>query len=100
MPSKARQFVQLLRSTKREQRLGTDEIQVIYSFTIPASGRVTIVNFQLMNGVSTGEPTAANLSPRATLLDQEAVRIIQNFRTDAQYMRGMTQEQIDSLLNF
>jgi hypothetical protein len=81
--------------------LNADDIQVVYRFSIPASGRVTVVQFQLMSGVSTGELAGVvDLSPRATLLDQEAVRIIANFRVDPQYMRGMTQEQVDSLLNF
>jgi hypothetical protein len=52
-----------------------------------------------MNGVDTGE-TATDITAQATAIDAEAVTIVDNFWADGQYRTGMTQDQIDSIVNF
>jgi hypothetical protein len=48
---------------------------------------------------NTGLP-AVNITMKATDIDTEAANIVGNFWTDAQYRRGMTQEQIEAISNF
>ena len=52
-----------------------------------------------MNGINTGE-TASAITDKATAIDTEVLRILNNFWSDVQYREGMTQEQIDAVLNF
>jgi hypothetical protein len=52
-----------------------------------------------MNGIDTGA-TATDASARATAIDAAAKAIVVNFWRDGQYRSGMTQEQIDAIINF
>jgi hypothetical protein len=79
--------------------LGSEFITVSYSIIVPAGGRVAIVNFALMSGTDTGL-TAIDVDAKATEIDTEAANIVNNFWTDWQYRKGMTQEQIDAIINF
>lgn len=78
---------------------GDDIIEIPYDVTIPAGGRVTLVHFALMSGENTGA-SAVDITARATTIDTEIAKILANFRTDPRYRDGMTQSQIDTLLNF
>lgn len=78
---------------------GNDDVEFSRSITVPAGGRVTVVNFVVMNGTDTGL-TAADINARATEVDTVAAAIANNFRTDVSYQRGMTQDQLDTVVNF
>ena len=72
-----------------------------YNLNIPVGGRVTVVQFQLMSGIDTGGlASTVDLTARATELDSEALTIIQDIRTDPQYLRGLTLQQFETLFNF
>ncbi len=78
---------------------GSDTIEFSRSITVPAGGRVTVVNFVVMSGTDTAD-TATDINARATEVDTVAAAIANNFRTDVSYQRGMTQDQLDTLANF
>jgi hypothetical protein len=78
---------------------GSDGITHTYDITVPAGGRVAIVNFMIMNGTDTGS-TAVDITDLATDIDTEAKLIVDNFWTDGQYRAGMTQAQINAIENF
>jgi hypothetical protein len=78
---------------------GDDNVYHTFDITVPAGGRVAIVNFMIMNGTDTGS-TAADVTDLATDIDAEAKLIVDNIWTDGQYLTGMTQEQIDAIVNF
>jgi len=83
--------------------IDTDIIDVSYNITVPANGgMVAIVNFILMDGTDTGQAANGNLTAKATAIDTEAANIMSHFWTDPnyQYLRGMTQQQIDAVVNF
>jgi len=89
---------------------GSDTITVSYDITVPAGGRVAIVNFALMSGTDTGltaeltvvDPGTGQFitETKAAEIDTEAANIVNNFWTDWQYRKGMTQEQINAISNF
>ena len=70
-----------------------------FNITVPAGGKVAIVNFIIMDGTDTGL-TATDITARATEIDTAAAAIVTNFWTDSQYRNGMTQEQINAIVNF
>ena len=78
---------------------GSDNITHSYSITVNPGEMLAIVNFVVMNGVDTGE-SATDVTARATAIDAEALDIVNNFWDDVQYRNGMTQEQIDAIINF
>lgn len=78
---------------------GSGDITVSFDITVPAGGTVTLANFLLLSGATTGVD-ALDITARCTLIDEEAVKIANNFRTDVSYQRGMTQLQLDTLQNF
>jgi len=78
---------------------GSANINYSFSITVPAGESVALVNFVLMNGTDT-EDTASNINARATAIDNAALHVVQEFWNDGQYRSGMTQEQIDAILNF
>jgi hypothetical protein len=77
--------------------VGSSIIDVTYDITVPAGGRVAIVNFVIMDGTDTGQLN--DINAKATEIDTEAAKIVGNFWTDEQYRVGMTQEQIDAISN-
>ena len=78
---------------------GSDIIEHSYDIAVAPGETVAIVNFIVMNGVDTGE-TAVDATARATAIDTEVKRIVDNFWNDGQYRTGMTQAQIDAIENF
>lgn len=78
---------------------GSENIDHSYDITVAPGETVAIVNFVVMNGVDTGE-TAVDASARAMAIDVEAKKIVDDFWKDGQYRSGMTQAQIDAILNF
>lgn len=78
---------------------GDDFIDIQHLLVVPPGGRVTLVHFTILSGESTGK-TALSTAAQATTIDIERDRILNNFWTDPRYRDGMTQEQIDSILNF
>jgi hypothetical protein len=78
---------------------GSDTITHTYTITVNPGASVAIVNFILMNGIDTGT-TAVDATARATAIDAAAKAIVDNFWKDGQYRSGMTQAQIDAILNF
>lgn len=77
---------------------GDDDIDVSYNVTIPAGGSIAIVNFIVMNGIDTAD-TATDINARATEIDNEVNAIINGYGRDGQYQDGMTQAQIDAVIN-
>ena len=78
---------------------GDPEIYLEDVLLIPPGGRLAVVNFVVMNGTDTGEG-AADLAARATQIDEENRRIVQNFWTDPQYLQGIPQDIQDVIVNF
>ena len=78
---------------------GDDNLRWSFDVTVPAGGSVTVVNFVVMTGVDTGQ-VAADTSARAEEADTIAADIVDHFRTDPLLRRGMTQAQLDTLVNF
>ncbi len=78
---------------------GSEYIDVTYNITVPAYGRVAIVNFVLMDGTDTGV-AATDTTFLASQIDDEAKNILNNFWTDPQYRDGMTTQQINAIWNF
>ncbi len=78
---------------------GSDNIDVTYDITVPAGGKVAIVNFIIMTGTDTGR-TAVDITATADEVDAAALAIVTGYRTDSQYTAGMTQEQKDAVVNF
>ena len=78
---------------------GTGLIPTTYDITVPAGGKVAIVNFIVMGGTDTGS-TAIDITATADEVDAVAKAIVKNFWTDPQYRTGMTQAQIEAISNF
>jgi hypothetical protein len=78
---------------------GDDRIIVTFDLSVPAGGSVSLAHFLIMSGDNTGL-TAADTSAMATAVDTEAQRIYDDFFVDADLTEGMTQAQIDGLVNF
>lgn len=78
---------------------GSEDVEFSRSITVPAGGRVTVVNFVVMSGTDTADG-AVDINARATEVDTVAAAIANNFRTDVSYQRGMTQDQLDTVVNF
>lgn len=76
-----------------------DFIDIQHLVIIPPGGRVTLVHFTIMSGESTGK-TATGTAARATTIDAERDKILNNFWSDPRYRDGMTQAQIDTIQNF
>ena len=78
---------------------GSDNIYTTYDITVPAGGKVAIVNFLIMSGTDTGL-TAADITAKATDIDTVGAAIVAHFRKDPQYRNGMTKAQINAIVNF
>ncbi len=78
---------------------GNDIITVTYDITVPANGSVSLVNFVIMNGKYTGQ-SASTATAKASEIDNETYKILTKFWTEAQYRDGMSQEQMDAIVNF
>ena len=78
---------------------GSDNVVFTHNISVPAGGRVTLLNFVILTGTDTAD-TAVDITALATQVDTAALDIASNFRTNFLYQRGMTQEQLDSLKNF
>ncbi len=78
---------------------GSDGVVFTHNISVPAGGRVTLLNFVIMTGTDTAD-TAVDITALAPQVDTAALDIVTNFRTNFLYQRGMTQEQLDSLKNF
>lgn len=78
---------------------GSDSIYHRYTITVNPGQSVAIVNFIVMTGIDTGV-TATDATARATATDAIAQAIVRNFWRDGQYRSGMTQAQIDAIVNF
>lgn len=78
---------------------GDDFIDIQHLVVIPPGGSVTLVHFTIMSGESTGQ-TATDIAARATTVDAERDKILNNFWSDPRYRDGMTQGQIDTIQNF
>ena len=83
---------------------GSDLIDVAFNITVPAGGKVALVNFIIMNGHDTGgdAPTGYSSSKKASAIDAVAADIASHFWDDPQhqYLRGVTQQQVDAIKNF
>lgn len=80
---------------------GSDDVAFDFNLTVPAGETATLVNFVLLSGDATGEPSSVvDTSARATAIDTAAAAIANNFRTDFAYQRGLTQAQLDTVKNF
>jgi hypothetical protein len=77
---------------------GSDSITHNYNVTVEPGETIAIVNFVVMNGIDTNM-TATDETALATAIDAEVTNILTNFWTDNQYRTGMTQAQIDAIIN-
>lgn len=78
---------------------GDKVIRVRYPVTLPPGGTVSIVQFLILTTSATWQ-TAADAAARPVEAEATATGIATNFRTDPKYRRGMTQRQLDTILNF
>jgi len=78
---------------------GDNRVTVQFDITVPAGETVTLVNFAILTGDNTWIG-ATSTAARATAVDTQAAAIAANFRSDAVYQRGLTQQQLDTLKNF
>jgi hypothetical protein len=78
---------------------GSDVISFYYRIYVPHGAKVAIVNFIVMSGES-NEATALSFSDKASTIDSEIQNIVNTFWDNDKYRRGMTQEQIESIVNF
>ena len=77
---------------------GDDDLSWSYNVTIPAGGTVSIVNFIVMNGTDTSD-IATDITARATDIDNDVAAIVNGYSSDVQYRHGMTQKQLDTVIN-
>ncbi|WP_316346853.1 hypothetical protein [Desulfuromonas acetoxidans] len=77
---------------------GSDSITHNYNVTVEPGETIAIVNFVVMNGIDTNM-TATDETALATAIDAEVTNILSDFWTDGQYRTGMTQAQIDAIIN-
>ena len=79
----------------------TDSIDVYYNnITIPANGKVSIVNFIIMNGKDTAD-TAEDIDAKATEIDVAAKAIVDGMAAGTvEYYEGITVEQNSTIINF
>ena len=68
------------------------------NMSYPPSGRVALVSFIILGSYDTS-PKAVDTSAKAEGIDDEALKIVNNFWTDPQYRDGMTQQQINAIIN-
>ncbi len=85
--------------------VGSPFVDVSFTISVPAGGKVAIVNFALMDGTDTGA-TALDTAASATDIDAEAHNILTYFWNDTrpgqdpyQYIRGLTEEQAAAIIN-
>ena len=80
---------------------GDDSIDVYYNnITIPANGKVSIVNFIIMNGKDTAD-TAEDINAKATEIDVAAKAIVDGMAAGTvEYYEGITVEQNSTIINF
>jgi len=79
---------------------GVDDFFWVYPVTVPPGGTVSIVQFIILTTDVVMQTPGATLASRATQTDAIALEIVTNFRTNVKYRHGMTQKQIDTILNF
>jgi hypothetical protein len=80
---------------------GSDVIFFVHHVTVPAGGTISLVNFIVMTGVDTGSlDTTVDITARATLADEQAAAIVNDFWKKDGYREGMTRAQLDSVVNF
>jgi hypothetical protein len=83
--------------------VGSDLVEVAFNITVPPGGRVALVNFIIMDGTDTGgKAPIGDITKKAATIDNEAAAILTHFWDDPQhqYLRGMTQQQVDAIKNF
>lgn len=78
---------------------GDDRVLVSYDLSVPAGQSVALVHYLILTGDNTGK-TAIDTSAAATSVDGEAQRVYDGYGVDAEFTEGMTQAQIDAVVNF
>jgi hypothetical protein len=79
---------------------GDEDVTWYYVLTIPPNGKATVINFIYLSVDVTGLTPGASTATRATNTDNAAVEILNNFRTNTKYRHGLTQQQLDTIVNF
>jgi hypothetical protein len=79
---------------------GSEFILVDYPVTIGPGGSVSIVQFIILGDETTGQSAGVTVNSRATAVDGVAQDIVSNFRSNVKFRAGMTQRQLNSILNF
>jgi hypothetical protein len=64
----------------------------------PPSGRVVLVSFIILGSYDTS-PKAVDTTDQAEGIDDEALKIVNNFWTEPQFRDGMTQQLTDAIIN-
>lgn len=85
--------------TRVDRDDGSDQIDVAFDIDVPAGGSVTLLNFVVLTGMASARRHVTT-DGRAEEVDAIAADIANNFRTKLAYQRGLTREQLDTLLNF
>jgi hypothetical protein len=79
---------------------GSEYIYTAYPITLAPGASASIVQFIVLGDETTGTSAGVTVSSRATAVDAVAQDIVNNFRSNVKFRAGMTQRQIDTLLNF
>jgi amidase len=78
----------------------SDGINHSYDIVIAPGQSKSVVNFIIMTGVATAGQAGTTFTSRAAAVDSRALDIVNNFKTSLIYRKGMTQKQLDTLVNF
>jgi len=81
-------------------RDGSENMYWDYHVTVAPGATVTIVQFIVLPSKATWQTPGVTISTKATEADAIALDIVNNFRTNVKYRHGMTQQQLDTILNF
>jgi hypothetical protein len=79
---------------------GDEEVTWYYVLTIPPNSSATVIHFIYLSVDMTGLTPGATIATRATNSDNAAVEILNNFRSNVKYRHGLTQQQLDTIVNF
>jgi hypothetical protein len=79
---------------------GNDNMYWDYHITVGPGATVTVVQFIILPSKATWQTPGVTISTKATEADAIALDIVNNFRNDVKYRHGMTQKQLDTILNF
>jgi hypothetical protein len=81
-------------------RNGSDNVWVVFPITVPAGGKVAIVNFLVMTGIDTGALVDTTLDTHPAEVEAVNAAIMAGYGTDPIYQDYMTPAQRAAVVNF